>query len=230
MRQHVNPLSSYFQAPLNLPKIGEIFENDKLPVHLDIGCAKGKFLFDMAVSDSSWNYLGVEIREKLIKNSQSQIKKLGIKNLNILYCNANISLDTWLSNIEIGQIRRVTIQFPDPWFKRKHYKRRVLQPKLLCSIASSLLPGSELFIQTDVLPLMEYMTSIIEESKCFDRDMICWRENWLNQNPFLIETERESIVKKEKKEIYRAMYFRNANKCPEVSYLEKILINYESKI
>ena len=66
MRQHVNPLSKYFQEIDSIPKIEQIFRNSALPTHLDIGCASGEFLFQLAENNKNWNYLGVEIREKLI--------------------------------------------------------------------------------------------------------------------------------------------------------------------
>ena len=48
MRQHVNPLSRFFQLPLELPAPQELFEHPNLPIHLDIGCARGFFLLELA--------------------------------------------------------------------------------------------------------------------------------------------------------------------------------------
>jgi len=67
MRQHVNPLSSNFNLIEIIPSLSEIFGDSKLNLHLDIGCASGEFLFDLAVMNKSWNYLGIEIRERLVK-------------------------------------------------------------------------------------------------------------------------------------------------------------------
>ena len=66
MRQHVNPLSSFFQKPIELPSSDSLFLNNELPIHLDIGCARGQFLIDMALLNPKWNYVGVEIRSPLI--------------------------------------------------------------------------------------------------------------------------------------------------------------------
>ena len=73
MRQHVNPLSKYFQEIESIPKIDQIFKNSALPTHLDIGCASGEFLFQLAENNKNWNYLGFEIREKLIIKAKNKI-------------------------------------------------------------------------------------------------------------------------------------------------------------
>ena len=62
MRQHVNPLSKNFDEIEKIPSLNEMFGDYKLPLHLDIGCASGEFLFDLALVNKDWNYLGIEIR------------------------------------------------------------------------------------------------------------------------------------------------------------------------
>ena len=76
MRQHVNPLSRNFNETESIPSLTEIFGDPKLNLHLDIGCAAGEFLFDLAQVNTSWNYLGIEIREKLVKTSKLKVKGL----------------------------------------------------------------------------------------------------------------------------------------------------------
>ena len=220
MRQHVNPLSSFFQRTLDLPDPNDLFDNDDLPIHLDIGCARGKFLLELALSEPSWNYLGIEIRNKLVLSAEKERCDLGIGNLRFLYCNANISLEDWFSRLKPDQLKRVSIQFPDPWFKRRHYKRRVLQPSLLISIAKSFVPGSDLFIQSDVLSVIQPMIDLIEASKCFDQEKSFYE--WLQVNPFLVMSEREVYAKRNKLPIYRVLYKRNSNNPPPISVLKNL--------
>ena len=164
MRQHVNPLSRYFQLPLRLPGVEDLFEQPQLPIHLDIGSARGKFLLEMAALNPNWNFLGVEIRLPLVRSADLKRKEKDINNLRFLFCNANVSLDNWLRNLSIDQLQRVSIQFPDPWFKNRHKKRRVLQPSLLIALCAALQSGGELFIQTDILDIFQNMTELIEMS------------------------------------------------------------------
>ena len=208
MRQHVNPLSQFFQLPLSLPSKSILFNNSQYPIHLDIGSAKGEFLIELASKNPNWNFLGLEIRDPLVRSSERKRKQLGLQNLKFLYCNVNISLDEWLSNLDLDQLKRVSIQFPDPWFKRKHMKRRVLKKCLLNSIARSMSHNGELFIQSDVFKLIEYMSDVIDESIYFDRKVVNGLK-WLEKNPYEVSTDREIFVLKRKLPIFRAMYIRN---------------------
>tara|TARA_Y100001968_G_scaffold136503_1_gene124560 strand:+ start:14058 stop:14732 length:675 start_codon:yes stop_codon:yes gene_type:complete len=221
MRQHVNPLSSFFQLPLCLPEPNELFENDQLPIHLDIGCAKGKFLLEMASLDTKSNYLGIEIRKSLITSAQEERNRLELNNLQFLYCNANVSLESWISNLREDCLQKVSIQFPDPWFKRRHFKRRVLQPSLLLSLIKSFNPGAQLFIQSDILGLIQSMINLIEASECFSKVKVNAKE-WLPENPFLIPTEREIYAINKNIPIYRVLYYRNFNPAPNIAFLEKV--------
>ncbi len=209
MRQHVNPLSQFFQLPLSLPSKSILFKESDYPIHLDIGSAKGEFLIELASKFPKWNFLGLEIREALVRSSERKRQKLELQNLRFLYCNVNVSLDEWLSDLAFAQLKRVSIQFPDPWFKRKHIKRRVLKTTLLNSIARHMSKDGELFIQSDILNLIESMTSVIESSKYFDRRYVKGVK-WLDENPYEVSTDRESFVLKKNLPIYRAMYIRNS--------------------
>ncbi|WP_413683075.1 tRNA (guanosine(46)-N7)-methyltransferase TrmB [Prochlorococcus sp. MIT 1011] len=209
MRQHVNPLSHFFQLPLSLPSKSILFKNPYHPIHLDIGSAKGEFLMELATRYPNWNFLGLEIREALVSSSERKRKQLGLQNLRFLYCNVNISLDEWLSDLDIDQLKRVSIQFPDPWFKRKHYKRRVFTKSLLTSFARSMSKDGELFIQSDILKLIEYMSHVIDDSIYFDKKVVRGFK-WLKKNPYEVSTDRELFVLNKNLPIYRAMYIRNS--------------------
>ena len=209
MRQHVNPLSQFFQLPLSLPSKSILFKDSHYPIHLDIGSAKGEFLIALASKHPKWNFLGLEIREPLVSSSERKRKKLELKNLKFLYCNVNVSLDEWLSDLDDNQLKRVSIQFPDPWFKRKHIKRRVLKKCLLNSIARYMSKDGELFIQSDIFKLIESMTNVIDKCTYFDRQYVQGLK-WLNKNPYETSTDRELFVLKKNLPIYRAMFIRNS--------------------
>jgi len=222
VRQHVNPLSRFFQQPRPLPPPDELFREPEQPIHLDIGSARGRFLLALAQAEPQRNYLGVEIRRALVEAAEADRQALGLGHLHYLFCNANISLQDWLTALPAGQLERVTIQFPDPWFKKKHHKRRVLQPPLLQAIAAALAPGRELFLQSDVLAVIEPMVALVEASGCFERppaDARPWREH----NPLPVPTERETHVLKQGLPVYRVLYLRNEAPLPALDALEATL-------
>ena len=209
MRQHVNPLSQFFQLPLSLPSKNILFEKSHYPIHLDIGSAKGEFLIELATKYPDWNFLGLEIREPLVSLCEKKRRKLELTNLKFLFCNVNVSLDEWLSDLDFGQLKRVSIQFPDPWFKRKHFKRRVLNTNILNSIAKAMSKDGEIFIQSDILKLIEYMTNTIDENRYFTRKNLGDLRS-IDKNPYNVMTDREIFSLKKNLLIYRVMYIRNS--------------------
>ncbi len=209
MRQHVNPLSQFFQLPLSLPSKSILFEKSHYPIHLDIGSAKGEFLIELATKYPDWNFVGLEIREPLVSLSEKKRRKLELTNLKFLFCNVNVSLDEWLSDLDFGQLKRVSIQFPDPWFKRKHFKRRVLKTNILNSIAKAMSKDGEIFIQSDIFKLIEYMTNTIDRNRYFTRKNLGYLRS-IDKNPYNVMTDREIFSLKKNLLIYRVMYIRNS--------------------
>jgi tRNA (guanine-N7-)-methyltransferase len=115
-------------------------------------------------------------------------------------------------------LERVSIQFPDPWFKKKHHKRRVLQPALLLAIAGALAEQQELFIQSDVLDVIEPMVLLIEASGYFRRPRQD-RRPWRLANPLAVATEREQLVLQQGLPVYRVLSERNhqpLGTCPDL--------------
>ena len=226
VRQHVNPLSRFFQQPLALPPPEQLFADAALPLHLDIGCARGRFLLALAVQQPQRNHLGVEIRRALVNAAEAERQERQLHNLHFLFCNANVSLEAWLAQLPAGRLELVSIQFPDPWFKKKHHKRRVLQPALLLAIAAALAAGKQLFVQSDVLAVIEPMLAVIEASGCFDPSPAAdapGEAGWLPHNPLPLPTERETHVLTQGLPVYRRLFQRNSAPLPALQSLEQSL-------
>jgi tRNA (guanine-N7-)-methyltransferase len=202
VREHVNPLSRKYQTPVVPPDWREIYESQLLPLHLDIGCGRGRFVLQMAQKYADWNFLGLEIREPLVDQAREWRDELGLSNLHYLFCNANNSVRLLLESLPVGVLHRVSIQFPDPWFKRKQQKRRVVQPELVEDIAAFLVPGGTLFIQSDVLEVAVEMRDRFQEHPAFQRQHV----DWLLENPMLIPTERETSTLERGEPVYRAVF------------------------
>ena len=163
MRQHVNPLSKHFFEINPIPPLNEVFENPKLPLHLDIGCASGDFLFDLSFKNKDWNYIGIEIREKLVINANLKMKNRQYKNLYFSFGNANNIFDHPKNKSLINSVNSISFNFPDPWFKKKHHKRRVIQPEFIDFLSNTMQKRSLIFIKTDVSELFDYMDFIMSK-------------------------------------------------------------------
>jgi tRNA (guanine-N7-)-methyltransferase len=205
VRQHVNPLARKYQRPANPIEWEKVYTQQNRPLHLDIGCARGRFLLQMAQRETNWNFLGLEIREPLVVEANRLVCELGLTNLHYLFCNVNNSLRSLLSSLTPGTLQRVTIQFPDPWFKSRHAKRRVVQPQLVAELADYLTVGGVVFLQSDVEFVASQMRDLFAENPAFER---LGTEEWLTQNPLPVPTEREIATQNKGEPVYRYAFVR----------------------
>ena len=208
MRQHVNPLSRNFNEFERVPSLIELFGDSKLTLHLDIGCAAGEFLFDLALVNTSWNYLGIEIRERLVKTAKLKVQEREIKNLYFVFGNAYNILNDVQSKFILENLKSISFYFPDPWFKKKHYKRRVIQPDFINMLSNSLKIGSLIFIKTDVKDLFDYMDCTILSNlnfKNIDKKEFNYSKSF---NPNKIKTNREKLVIDNKLDIFESIYIK----------------------
>ena len=208
MRQHVNPLSRNFNEIERIPSLIEMFSDSKLNLHLDIGCASGEFLFDLAFVNTNWNYIGIEIREKLVKTAKSRLIEKEIKNLYFLFGNANNILNDVQSKFIINNVKSISFNFPDPWFKKRHYKRRIIQPEFINTLSDSLHKGSLIFIKTDVKDLYDYMECTISGNFNFeklDKNDFNYSECF---NPNNFQTNREKYVIDNQIDIFEGIYVK----------------------
>ncbi len=203
VRQHVNPLSQKYCNPIHLPEWSQIYANLSQPLHLDIGCAWGRFLLKMAQVQPDWNFLGLEIRRFLVDEANVNRDELGLTNLHYLFSNANNSLTQILASLPPNILQRVTIQFPDPWFKNRHHKRRLVQPEIVHNLAFYLPNGGEVFLQSDLEEIAQEMCDRFSSHPAFFRQN---PDTWLAENPLPVATEREIATLTQNKPVYRALF------------------------
>jgi tRNA (guanine-N7-)-methyltransferase len=187
VHQHVNPLAPYYRNAPRPVDIEKVFADPDRPLLLDIGCARGRFLLRMAEVQPKWNYLGVEIREPLVEEANRIADENDLKNLHYVFCNAMLWLDRLIVEIPPGMLQVVTIQFPDPWFKKKHAKRRMVNAELVETIAKHIASKGTVFVQTDIESLAKEMFELFRA----DRRLV---EQPITGNPFPVKTEREKAV------------------------------------
>lgn len=199
VHQHVNPLAPFYRFAPKPIAIEKVFANPKLPLHLDIGSARGRFLWKMAVVKPDWNFLGVEIREPLVEEANKIRDENDLTNLHYEFCNATFALNKSLEILPSRVLQTVTIQFPDPWYKKKHAKRRMVKDNLVETIVRHLELNGNIFIQTDVEFLAEEMFAAFRANKNL-------RECEIAENPFPVKTERQTAVEEKGLPIFRQMF------------------------
>jgi len=176
----------------------KVFANPGQPLHLDVGCARGRFIFRMADAKPNWNFLGLEIREPLVIEANQIAAVQHLTNLRYEFCNAMVWLGPLLEDIPDGVLQMVTIQFPDPWFKKKHAKRRMVNSELVDAVVNKLATAGQIFVQTDIEFLAAEMFDLFRANENL-------REMPVKENPFPVKTERERAVEIKELPIYRSM-------------------------
>ena len=185
VREHVNPLGKKYQELIAMPNWAAIYPLAQ-PLGLDIGCGKGEYVLEMAKTKPDWNWLGLEIREPLVERAIAIQKSLGLSNLHYIFCNVNVALANLLPPQSVHQ---VSIQFPDPWFKRRQHKRRTVQPELVKDIANILIPAADVLLQSDIEPVAQQMLQFFEQDEHFIN--LAGRGAFTNSYPPHIPTDRE---------------------------------------
>ncbi|PKA65102.1 tRNA (guanine-N(7)-)-methyltransferase [Apostasia shenzhenica] len=213
IRQHVNPLSLLFRVPMQAPDWDIVFDDCKLPLMVDIGTGSGRFLMWLAKRFyNSRNCVGLEIRQKLVQRSQFWVKELALRNIHFISTNATISFDDLVSSYP-GPLIFVSVLCPDPHFKKRHHKRRILQKPLVDSILKNLTTGGQVYMQSDVLEVAMSMrdhfdpqADLLKHIHAIDPSFSCDVDGWLLHNPMGIRTEREVHAELQGARIYRRLY------------------------
>ncbi len=201
VHQHVNPLAPYYRFAPKPLEVESVFADPTLPLHLDIGCARGRFILKMAEIVKDVNFVGVEIREPLVEEANRLANEANLDNLYYEFCNATYALEAFLEKVPADILHTVTIQFADPWFKNKHAKRRMVTGIMVAAMVKHLKIDGEIFVQTDVNFLADEMFAIFRENENL-------REIEITENPFPVKTEREAAVEEKGLPVYRCLFER----------------------
>jgi tRNA (guanine-N7-)-methyltransferase len=199
IHQHVNPLAPYFRFTPDPIELEKVFANPAMPLFLDLGCGRGRFLLKMAEIDRTQNFLGVEIREPLVIEANQIAERKGLPNLHYEFCNAMLALDKLLEKLPPNILQTVAIQFPDPWFKKRHAKRRMVKPSLVKTVVHHLSPEGQIFVQTDVEDLAEEIFDLFRQQEELE-------ELEITENPFPVKTEREISVENRNLPVLRKLF------------------------
>jgi tRNA (guanine-N7-)-methyltransferase len=124
----------------------EVFGNDH-PVEVEVGFGKGLFLLRAAQANPGVNYLGVEIVRKYQLYAATRLAKRGLGNVRVACADARPFLR---ERVPAGSVRAVHVYFPDPWWKKRHHKRRLFTGEFASACERVLLPGGRLLLATDV--------------------------------------------------------------------------------
>lgn len=122
----------------------EIFGNNN-PLNMEIGMGNGEFIIKYALDRPEENWIGVEVFKKIFKIAEKKVNNIKSNNIRIIQFDAALILRL----MEDNSLNNVYVNFPDPWPKKKHKKRRLLKPEFIQLIVSKLKQGGLMQIATD---------------------------------------------------------------------------------
>ncbi|RMH47101.1 MAG: tRNA (guanosine(46)-N7)-methyltransferase TrmB [Gammaproteobacteria bacterium] len=129
------------------------------PLILEIGFGMGQSLVEQAKATPEVNFIGVEVHRPGIGSTLAAIDKLQLNNLRVVEGDA---LEVLKFMIPEHSLTRVQLFFPDPWPKKRHHKRRIVNAAFADLVASRLKPNGHLHMATDWTPYAEHMLEVME--------------------------------------------------------------------
>ena len=173
------------------------------PVTLEIGFGDGVSLASMAENAPEQNFIGIEVHRPGVGRLLHLIEEKGLKNVRVMDDDA---VQIIKQRIPEKSLDRVQLFFPDPWHKKRHNKRRIVQPEFVSLIASRLKSGGIFHLATDWEPYAEHMAEVMEASSEFRS---------ITDSPFSPRPAERPTTKFEKRGlrlghgVWDLLYFRN---------------------
>jgi tRNA (guanine-N7-)-methyltransferase len=150
----------YSDKPLDLVAIF----GRSAPITLEIGFGNGDSLAQMAQAAPERDFIGIEVHRPGVGHLLARIEGLGLSNLRVMCHDA---VEVLRHQIPPGSLDTVQIFFPDPWHKKRHHKRRIIQPEFVALLATHLRPGGTLHLATDWEDYAWHMLAVMQTSPAF---------------------------------------------------------------
>jgi len=131
---------------------------NQAPVEVDLGCGRGVYALERATRFPGVNVVALEVRKKWLVQLRARARRQGVLNLRAVRCDVSEDLPMLFAPATVSGF---TIHHPDPWWKKRHRKRRLVRPSLVEVLVHLLRPGGWIFAQTDVPDLADEMQSVL---------------------------------------------------------------------
>ncbi|MPN13213.1 tRNA (guanine-N(7)-)-methyltransferase [bioreactor metagenome] len=137
----------------------KVFGNSN-PIHIEIGCGRGRFILETAQSNPQINFIAIEKSKECLLSASEKIISSDLKNVRILLSDASVLGEIF----QQGECGRIYLNFSDPWAKHRHAKRRLTHENFLTVYKQILPETGEIFFKTDKRDFFDF--SVNELKKC----------------------------------------------------------------
>ncbi|MCG5054055.1 MAG: tRNA (guanosine(46)-N7)-methyltransferase TrmB [Myxococcales bacterium] len=201
VRQHVNPLRSDL---LSIDDVPRVEGPPGASLEVELGSAEAHFLMDRAVETPDRHYVGIEIRIEMVHKANREAAHRGLAG-KVRSVFANISVDM-PRLFAPHSVSRFFVNFPDPWFKERQHKRRVIDPSLVDDMLDALVDGGEIYVNTDIFELALDAMQALEMNPGVRNVLSPW--TFLRQSVFSSRSRRERQCERDGTKIWRLAYRR----------------------
>ncbi len=178
----------------------ELFGN-RLPVEVEIGTGKGRFILAESADRPHVNFLGIERAQKYLRIALDRLNRGGQKNVRLLCADAEYVLGQLVPE---GSVQIFHIYFPDPWPKARHHKRRLVKPPMAQHLRRALVPGGEVRIASDHAEYFDHIVHVFGESGHWSEEEV-WDSD-ARSKAMMTATHFEIKFGLEHRMIHRARY------------------------
>lgn len=186
------------------------------PLIVEIGFGQGTFLLHLARCHPDVNVVGLEIANRSLTRTEEKIERQRLTNVRVVHSMAETALHHLFTPASIWQIH---INFPDPWFKKDHSHRRLMQRDTLDAIVSRLAPGGEFYLATDILAYAEMSHELLAATPGLDNLL---PSAWASELPGRVVTKYEAAARREGRACYYFAYRRNHQPAPDVPVIKDV--------
>lgn len=158
------------------------------PVVLEIGFGMGKSLVEMAQNEADKNFIGIEVHKPGVGACLAEASEIGVENLRLFEHDAVEVLNHCIAN---NSLARVQLFFPDPWHKKRHHKRRIVQPEFVQTLRQKLAIGGVFHMATDWEHYAEHMLAVMQAADGY--------QNQSESNDYVPRPERRPLTKFEQR-------------------------------
>ncbi len=161
------------------------------PVTLEIGFGNGDALLAMAQARPQENFLGIEVHRPGVGNLLRKMAAEAVTNIRV---STDDAVEVLERQIPDASLRRVCLFFPDPWHKKRHHKRRIVQPDFVQLVRRKLETGGEFHLATDWEDYAQHMLAVLEAADGFEnpsgKGAFAPRPDWRPRTRFEARGER----------------------------------------
>lgn len=203
VRQHVNPLKS----DLLEIDVDRVEAPAGLALEVELGSGEAHFLIERAAVARDVMFVGVEIRREVVWRANKACEEAGLDNVRSVFANMSVDMPRLFAP---ASVRRFYVNFPDPWWKSRQQKRRVVSAGLVDEMVRALAPGGEIFVETDIFDIaLEAMATLESESSGRLRNSAGpW--SFSGENPYGARSRRERQCLAEGTKIWRLLFTSDA--------------------